>query len=608
MTDNTCAMSTQSGTGNDEFGGGISSHPGGHASGQGSVPASVKILSLAELEHHRTAAKTAGKRVVHCHGCFDIVHPGHIRHLRQAKSMGDILLVSITGDSQINKGKGRPLIPEELRAENLAAIDFVDWVYIDPNKTAGDLLSKVRPDVYIKGKEYEHNRDPRFLEERDIVERAGGRVVFSSGDIVFSSTALIAAMEQSVDPFQKRLSQLCEMNELAGPEMMGLISRFRGKRVVVVGEVILDTYILCDRPEVAGESPIMTLRPVERRQYDGGAAILARHLAAMGARPILVTALPDDAEGQALRQRLMIEGIEVRSITTHNPIPEKQRFLVGSQKVMKVDLVQPMVLDSSQQRRFVDLATEAARESGGSAVGLDAGEGSHAGIIADFGLGLFSPVMVNRMCTALRPHVRILTGDVSGKRSNLLSMHHMDLVTPSEGEARESLRAFGEGLPLVVWKLLERGHSKAAVVTMGPDGLIGFERLPGVPVGATAEGNADQPTDQSSEAPIFTTKLRGEHVPALCPMGVDPLGCGDSLLAAATLSLASGGSLLAASFLGACAAAAQVQRLGNVPISSADLRQVMTRVQTSHMTFMQADVIAARGGVRQEAAGVGSPS
>lgn len=591
MTDNTIAMSTHTGTGYD----------GGSAGRPGSRNAGEKILTLAELSQHRLAARAAGKRVVHCHGCFDIVHPGHIRHLRQAKSMGDILLVSITGDSQINKGKGRPLIPEELRAENLAAIDFVDWVYIDPNKTAADLLNTVAPDIYIKGKEYEHNRDPRFLEERDIVERSGGRVVFSSGDIVFSSTALIAAMEQSVDPFQKRLSQLCEYPELAGPELMGLISRFRGKRVVVVGEVILDTYILCDRPEVAGESPIMTLRPIERRQYDGGAAILARHLAAMGARPVLVTALPDDAEGHALRQRLLIEGVEVRSIATTTPIPEKQRFLVGSQKVMKLDLVQPMVLDSSQQRKFVDLAASAAQETAGSLLG----DGSHAGIIADFGLGLFSPVLASRMCTALRPHVGVLAGDVSGKRSNLLSMHHMDLVTPSEGEARESLRAFGEGLPLVMWKLLERGHSKAAIVTMGPDGLIGFERLPGIPIGAaTAEPTAREasPPEGDRDALVYTTKLRGEHVPALCPMGVDPLGCGDSLLAAATLTLASGGSLLAASFLGACAAAAQVQRLGNVPISSADLRQVMTRVQASHMTFMQADVLTARGGVRQEAA------
>ncbi|MCC6427404.1 MAG: adenylyltransferase/cytidyltransferase family protein [Phycisphaerales bacterium] len=565
------------------------------------TPTKTKILTLPELLNARQAARIAGRRIVQCHGCFDIVHPGHIRHLRQAKSMGDILLVSITGDSRINKGKGRPLIPEELRAENLAAIDFIDWVHIDPNATAQNLLARVQPDIYVKGKEYEHNKDPRFLAEKDLVEAAGGRVVFSSGDIVFSSTALIAAMEQSVDPFHKRLANLCEMPELAGEELFGLISRFRGKRVVVTGDVILDTYVLCDRPEVAGESPIMTLRPIERRQYDGGAGILARHLAAMGARPVLVTALPDDEGGRALRQRLLLEGIEVRSVTTTTPIPEKQRFLVGSQKVMKLDLVEPMVLDAAQQRQLVDLAIEAAEGSG-----LDRGQ-ADAGIIADFGLGLLSHVTVNRLCTALRPLVRVLAGDVSGKRSNLLSMHHMDLLTPSESELREGFRMFGEGLPLVTWKLLEASSSKAAIVTMGPDGLIGFERLPGVPVGETAVTDhtsaavCGAASTQAESAPIFQTRLRGEHVPALCPMGVDPLGCGDSLLAAATLTLAAGGSLLAASFLGACAAAAQVQRLGNVPISGNDLRQLVTRVQSSHLTFAPCEHVQASGGRRMVA-------
>ncbi len=562
----------------------------------------TKILTLPELLAARGSARAAGRRVVQCHGCFDIVHPGHIRHLRQAKSMGDILLVSITGDRQINKGKGRPLIPEELRAENLAAIDFIDWVYIDPNATAGDLLSQVHPDIYVKGKEYEHNRDPRFIVEKDLVEKAGGRVVFSSGDIVFSSTALIAAMEQSVDPFHKRLSQLCDSPELSGPRLFELISRFRGTRVVIVGDVILDTYVLCDRPEVAGESPIMTLRPIEHRRYDGGAAILARHVAAMGGRPILVTALPDDAEAAALRQRLAIDGVEVRAVPSSTPIPEKQRFLVSSQKVMKLDLVQPIVLDAAQQRRLIELAAGAASE----ALGTPSGTGSHAGIIADFGLGLFSPVSVSRMCTALRPLVSVLAGDVSGKRSSLLSMHHMDLLTPSESELRECFRLFGEGLPLVAWKLLEENISKAAIVTMGPDGLIGFERFQGVPVGASASGRHHETSSGTdgaspSDAPLFQTKLRGEHVPALCPMGIDPLGCGDSLLAAATLALAAGGSLLAASFLGACAAASQVQRLGNVPISAGDLRRAITRLHASQLEFSTSEHVEASGGPRRAA-------
>jgi bifunctional ADP-heptose synthase (sugar kinase/adenylyltransferase) len=86
----------------------------------------------------------------------------------------------------------------------------------------------------------------------------------------------------------------------------------------------------------------MTLRPVERRQYDGGAAIIARHIAAMGAKPVLVTALPRDDQGLALRRRMLAEGVEVHAIETDRPLCEKQRFLVGTQKVMKLDLLEPV--------------------------------------------------------------------------------------------------------------------------------------------------------------------------------------------------------------------------------------------------------------------------
>ncbi|MEL7484564.1 MAG: adenylyltransferase/cytidyltransferase family protein, partial [Planctomycetota bacterium] len=260
---------------------------------------SAKIVDRAELLARREAAKSRGDRVVLCHGCFDIVHPGHVRHLRQAKSMGDILVVSITGDAHINKGAGRPLIPQEHRAENLAALDLVDIVHVDSNPTALGLLKALEPDVYIKGREYESNGDPRFRAEREAVESAGGRVVFSSGDVVFSSTALISSLEQTIDPSHTRLSQLLADASLAPDALARRIESFRGKRVTVVGEAIVDTYVVCDRPDVAGESPMLTLRPLETRQFDGGAAVIARHAAALGASPTLVTALPTTDEADA---------------------------------------------------------------------------------------------------------------------------------------------------------------------------------------------------------------------------------------------------------------------------------------------------------------------
>jgi rfaE bifunctional protein nucleotidyltransferase chain/domain len=542
-----------------------------HLVGRGAAGAPVapaKILSHEELLHRRIAARAAGRKVVHCHGCFDIVHPGHIRHLKQARGLGDILLVSITGDEEIRKGTGRPLIPEELRAENLAALDCVDWVHIERRPTAGELLEEVRPDVYVKGREYENNSDPRFKAERETVERHGGRVVFSSGDVVFSSTALISALEQSADPFQARLTQLLDREELQGPALFALIAAFKGKRVMVVGDTILDTYVLCDRPEVAGESPIMTLRPVERRHYDGGAAVIARHIAALGAKPVLVTALPRGEQGASLRRRLVSDGVEVRALETDRPICEKQRFLVGTQKVMKLDLLEAMVLDAAQQDELVDLVADAASDGGGC----------HAAIVADFAQGLFTAATLTRVCKTLRPRVGVLAGDVSGRKSSLRAMTMMDVVCPSESEVREGYGVFDRGLPTLVWKMLEETRTKGAIVTMGPEGLIAFDRR----------------ADSAGEGEAYRSRLSGEHVPALVPFAIDPLGCGDALISAATLALACGSSLLAGAFLGSLSAGVEAQRIGNIPVTAADVRGSVVRLHNARLTFAGAEVVAAR--------------
>ena len=109
---------------------------------------SRKICSLESVLALRDAARREGRTVVHCHGCFDIVHPGHVQYLQFARSQGDVLIVSLTADPQVNKGAARPLIPEDLRAANLAALECVDYVYVNPDPTAVELLGQLRPDVY----------------------------------------------------------------------------------------------------------------------------------------------------------------------------------------------------------------------------------------------------------------------------------------------------------------------------------------------------------------------------------------------------------------------------------------------------------------------------
>ena len=532
--------------------------------------AARKIVQLDDLLTKRRQCGTMGLKIVHCHGCFDIVHPGHIRHLRQARAQGDLLLVSITSDETFSKRGGKPLIPEHLRAENLAELDCVDLVLIDRHDTASELLTRVKPDVFVKGKEYETNSDPRFAHERRIVEAAGGRVVFTSGDVVFSSTALIGSLERAIDPFHTRISRLAADERLSRTNLQRTIDGFRNKRVLVIGESILDTYIHCDQPEVAAESPVMTLRPVGRTMYDGGAAVIARHLRHLGAQVSLLTGLPPSASGEAMHRRLTADAIEVESVSLSGELAEKQRFLVGQQKMMKLNVLSPIVLDAAAQDRILESACEIATG------GLD------AVIIADFGNGLLSAPLITRLCRALREKTGVLAGDISGRRGNLAAFVNADLLTPGEQEARDALRCYGAGLSALAWHLLSATSSRGAMIKLGPEGCVACTRTPIADAGNASPAMAAGGVGDDGE---FQSRITTEHVPALGAMPLDPLGCGDAMLAAATLALASAGDMLTAAVVGSLAAAVHAGRLGNPALASGDLLAATSRLVPPRLTM-----------------------
>ncbi|HEV7299152.1 MAG TPA: PfkB family carbohydrate kinase [Tepidisphaeraceae bacterium] len=495
-----------------------------------------KNKTLVELLSARTAARFAGKTVVHCHGCFDIVHPGHIKHLQYAKSLGDVLVVSISADSHVNKGVARPLIPDDLRAASVAALECVDLVYINPEPTAVGLLEQLQPDVYVKGKEYETNSDPRFLRERDTVTGHGGRVVFSSGDVVYSSTALIGTLGGAEVFNDEKILRLRDRYELGDANLHNLVQRFRGQKVVVIGDYILDRYHFCDATGIASEGPMMTLRALQQKDYDGGAAVIALHLAGLGANPTLITAMADDETSRQIGLRLAGEGVDVRSLNVRKSIVAKHRFLVEAQKMFKVDDGGPSPLDSVNEAALAETI-------------LSAAEGAAAVIFADFGYGLISAGLLDRVLETLRATVRTIAADVSGKQTNLLKFRDVDLVCPTEREVRETLQDFTSGLGAVVWNLMNSTGVRQALITMGKQGLVTF----------------DHP---DSDNVAVDARLRSEYVPALAAHTVDPLGCGDALLATATLTLAVGGSLQAAALLGSVAAAIEVGSIGNRPIDA----------------------------------------
>ncbi len=487
-------------------------------------------------------ARSHGKTIVQCHGCFDIVHPGHIRYLEFARRQGDVLIVSLTGDSGMDKGPQRPYIPQELRAENLAALMFVDYVYINPAPIANEVLSRIRPEFYVKGREYEHSTDSGFLSEKNVVEEYGGRIIFSSGEIVFSSSELIEQMPHNNEAESQHLQIVCRRHEIDSQTINQTLDRFRDLRVLVVGDIVIDRYVLCDAMGVASESPMMSLVHRDERSYVGGAAVVARHVAALGAKAFLLSAGCKDEQGAMVANVLMEEGVESELIECRPAMVEKTRFLAEDTKLFKVDRAQRQPLDSVAERQAAAILEKESKVA-------------DAVIFCDFGYGMITGSLLNRILPTLRHNVSTITADVSGGRNSLLDFRHVDLLCPTEREVRATLNDHDSGLSSIAWNLLAQTQAKNIFVTLAKHGMVVFER-----------GSQDR---QSAE---WSGRLKSEQLPAFNPHVVDLLGCGDAMLSASTLALAAKASLMQTAYLGNATAAIEAATPGNQPISSQRLR------------------------------------
>ena len=150
-----------------------------------------KILTVEGLAETVRRVQDAERSVALCHGCFDILHCGHLRHLEAAREAADVLVVSVTPDRFVNKGPGRPVLPEEQRAELLASLQVVDWVCVNRWKSAVEIIRLVRPNLFIKGEEYQSRAqqvNPNFFAEAKAMEEVGGKVAFTY-ELTLSSTA-----------------------------------------------------------------------------------------------------------------------------------------------------------------------------------------------------------------------------------------------------------------------------------------------------------------------------------------------------------------------------------------------------------------------------------
>ena len=473
------------------------------------------------------------RKVIMCHGVFDVVHPGHLRHLLYAKGKADLLIASITADIHISKGLNRPHVPQDLRALNLAAFEIVDYVVIDRNPTPIKNIALLQPDFFAKGYEYTSTGlPPKTQEEVAALHAYGGEVIFTPGDIVYSSTKLIDLAPPSIK--NEKLLTFMDSEGLTFGSLRSALEKLGRFRVHVVGDTIVDSYTQTAMIGGQSKTPTISVLYERRDDYIGGAAVVAKHLRAAGAQVVFSTVLGDDGLKDFVLGGLKEHGIDCRAIIDPTrPTTNKNAIVAGGYRLLKLDTLDNRSISDGILERLAS----AVRDVECDAI-----------VFSDFRHGIFNRRTIPRLIAAIPAGAfRVADSQVASRWGNITDFKNFDLITPNEREARFALGDQDSGIRPLASSLYDAAHCKTLILKLGERGVL------------TCHSPNHESLDSFAVVDSFA-----EHV-------VDAVGAGDALLSYATLAKIATGSDSVATILGSLAAACACEVDGNVAVSPADV-------------------------------------
>ena len=485
-----------------------------------------KIKTLEELQQI-IGPRPRKQSVIMCHGAFDIVHPGHIRHLMYAKDKADILIASVTGDDHITKANFRPFVPDSLRAMSLAALEMVDFVIIDLNPTPLQNLRVLQPDFFAKGYEYfDDGIHPKTQEEIEVLDSYGGEVLWTPGDVVYSSSRLIETEPPKIAA--DKLHILLDSEDVTIDDLRQALAELSDVNVHVVGDTIVDSYVYCNLIGGGTKTPTLSVKHDQQVDFVGGAAIVAKHIQAAGGKVRFSSVMGDDDLHRFVEKELKDAGVEFDVITdSSRPTTQKMAFIAGGYRLLKVDKLdnRPM-----SDRILADIAASIQKNN------------ADVVLFSDFRHGIFSRHTIPTLLEAIpETATKVADSQVASRWGNILEFQGFDLITPNEREARFALGDQDSVIRPLAAELYRRAQCKFLLLKLGERGLLTFR--------------SEENTRRHFNIDSFADRV------------VDAVGTGDALLAYATLCLASGKGEVIASVLGAMAAAVACETDGNTPVS-----------------------------------------
>lgn len=471
------------------------------------------------------------KRTAFISGNFNVVHPGHLRLFRYAREKAERLVIGVFSDAL---GGDQIFIPEALRMDALRNNVLVDEVILI-DESLETTLTSIKPDVVIKGHEYEGKANP----EEQMVKKLGGELIFNSGESSFSSVDLIQREFRGITESRVQLpNEFLARRGISLSNLVERVERIRGVRLIVVGDLIIDEYVTCEPVGISREEPTVVVTPIDTTRFVGGAGIVAAHAASLGAEVTFISLAGDDELSGFARSSLEALGVDVKIVTSGDlRTIVKTRFRSQGKNLLRVN--NSVSIDARDEQ--LDQLTSEFKRSMAKADAI---------VFSDFDMGCLTTEVVGELFASFTGKRPVLAADSQARLGlgSLRKFAGVDLVTPTEMEARTAVRDESSGLAALAHRLQSELGVPHVLLTLGKEGVLIS--------GDQAQLSGQWPTDL---------------LPALNPSPVDVAGAGDCMLVVTTLALATGASIWEASLLGSVAAAVQVGRVGNLPISSDEI-------------------------------------
>ena len=486
-----------------------------------------KIISLNSIKKIIDRDKSSGKKIVLCHGVFDLIHLGHISYFNSSKKNGDILVVSVTPKKFVEKGFNRPLFDDIQRVAFLSNLSIIDYVVINNSKNSEDVIKKIKPDFYCKGPDYKSlNQDitGQIKKEIKLVKSYGGKVIFTK-DQTFSSSKIINKLGATVNQEQKVFLNKLKSSTNIDQNLMNL-KNIKNLNVLIIGEVIIDKYVFSESVGKSGKEPHLVIKELNEEICLGGAGAIANHISSFCKNVNLITSIGDKKEYLKFIKNNLAKNIKTKFIFKRkSPTIEKKRYLdkISNTKILGVYNLNDNNLDKNQDKLFCKYINEKIKKA-------------DLVIVSDYGHGFISKEASKLICKKskfLALNTQINAFNVG--YHSLKKYQKVDLLIINEKELRYELREKDLKIEQLIKKTINTSRIKNLMLTRGKNGSIFYSKK----------------TNKFYYCPAFASKV------------IDKVGAGDTMLSIVAPLIKSSFDVKFSMFIGALSAAQSVESISN---------------------------------------------